>query len=77
MDKPDLTITQVEDPLNRWCSSGHVAPETFKLEGPDGKEGPTRFFKIGGHGINGIYCEPCLCVASHLGKIKREANKGK
>jgi hypothetical protein len=77
MDKPDLSIIQVEDPLNRWCSSGHTAPETFKLAGADGAEEPTRFFRIVGNGVNGIYCEPCLCIANHIGAIKRKELKGK
>lgn len=76
MHKPDLSIIQVEEPLNRWCSSGHTAPSTFKRDGADGVEEPTRFFKISGNNINGIYCEPCLCIAHHVAKIKKQA-KGK
>lgn len=69
--KPDLTIKQVETPPSRWCCSGHFAPETFKLYGNDGPEAPTRFFYITGHGINGIYCEPCLCIANYISQQKK------
>lgn len=77
MDKPDLTITQVDEPPNRWCSSGHIAPETFKLGGADGKEEPTRFFRVSGAGVNTTICEPCLCIANYLADQKRKAAKGK
>jgi len=71
-DKVDLKIEQVGDPPNRWCSSGHVAPLTFKLGGPDAAEGPTRFFCITGNGVSGIYCEPCLVLANHLAALKKK-----
>jgi hypothetical protein len=75
--KADLTIQQVEDPVNRWCSSGHIAPITFKLDGSNGKEEPTRFFHIIGKGINGIYCEPCLCIANWAANQQKKLSKGK
>jgi len=69
--KPDLSMKQVETPPERWCSSGHIAPELFKLYGADGIEAPTRFFLIVGNGINGIFCEPCLCVANAMARKKK------
>lgn len=69
-DKPDLTFKQVEN-SSRYCSSGHIAPETFKNQ-DSGLEEQTRFFHVIGLGLNGIYCEPCLCIANYIAKQKRK-----
>lgn len=68
----DLVQEEVEPPFNRWCCSGHVAPETFKREGPNGVAMPTRFFRVSGKGVNQIVCELCLIVANHMAKLKKQ-----
>jgi hypothetical protein len=65
--KPDLKITQTEEPAGRWCSSGHFPPETFVV---DGYSGPMRFFEIVGSGVNGIFCELCFSIANKFSKKK-------
>ena len=70
----DLITKQVEDPPGRWCSSGHIAPETFRREGPGSEWLPTRFFKVFGKAAGvaaGTYCEPCLVIANHIAEQKR------
>jgi hypothetical protein len=70
-DKVGITFKQVENP-SRHCSSGHIAPETFKNQ-DTGLEEQTRFFYINGPGISGIYCEPCLCIANYIaGQIRKK-----
>ena len=59
--KPDLSITQTDEPAGRWCSSGHFPPETFEV---DGEIIPMRFFNINGNNISGTYCELCLKIAN-------------
>jgi hypothetical protein len=71
MNKPDMTIKQVETPDNRRCASGHIAPEKFKVE-EDGYPEPTRFFQVIGNEISGIYCELCLIVANHFAKENKK-----
>lgn len=77
--KPDVTFSEVDDPPNRWCDSGHVAPETFSRTGPDGILEKTRFFhvygKAGAKHIDQTLCEPCCVIANYLAKLKRK-NKG-
>lgn len=68
--KPDLTIKQVEHP-SRICASGHIPPENFKIQ-EEGPEEPTRFFLITGQGINGVYCEICLCIANYGARLARK-----
>jgi hypothetical protein len=67
--KPDLNITQTEEPAGRWCSSGHFPPETFEI---DGNIVPMRFFNINGQGVSGIFCELCLKVANKFARIKKK-----
>jgi hypothetical protein len=74
--KVDITVKEITNHSNRECCSGHIAPEFFKREGPDGPEEPTRFFHVIGNGINGIYCEPCLIIANYLARQKKK-EKGK
>lgn len=66
--KPDLKISQTEEPAGRWCSSGHFPPETFVL---DGNIIPMRFFTIEGSGISGVFCESCLAIANKIAQKKR------
>lgn len=71
-ENADLVQREVDPPKNRWCCSGHEAPLMFRRSGPESKEELTKFFQVSGHGINGIYCEPCLIIAHHMA---REQNK--
>jgi hypothetical protein len=68
----DLTQKEVDPPLEHWCASGHCAPISFRRSGPDSLEEPTKFFHVTGHGIDGIYCEPCLIIAHHMSKIQKQ-----
>ena len=68
----DITFKQVESPLNGWCSSGHKAPDFFRNQGPEGPEEPTRFFLVKHAAISGVYCEPCLIIANHLARQKKQ-----
>ena len=69
--KPDLNIIQSES-IGGWCASGHTASEFFKLNKNDPDNTPTRFFKVIGNGINGIYCEPCLILSHQIAKNKKQ-----
>lgn len=68
----DLVFEQVEAPLNGWCASGHEAPALFKSAGPESPEAPTRFFLVKHKDITGVYCEPCLIVANHMARLKKQ-----
>ena len=69
----DLVFEQVEEPpLNGWCSSGHTAPKLFRNQGPGSPEEPTRFFLVKHKDVRGIYCEPCLIVANHMARLKKQ-----
>lgn len=68
----DIVFEQVEGPLNRWCASGHVAPLLFRNAGPESPETPTRFFMVTHRDIHGIYCEPCLIIANHMARLKKQ-----
>jgi len=75
MLEADIIQEEVKAPLNRWCSCGHFAPETFKRGGADTPAEPTRFFLISGkvdREIKGIYCEPCLVIANHMARLKKQ-----
>lgn len=63
--KPDLTIAQTEEPAGRWCSSGHIPPTDFAV---DGNLAPMRFFSIEGNGVSGVFCELCLTIANKFSK---------
>jgi hypothetical protein len=72
MTAKEITFDQLaQDPPARWCDSGHVAPETFRIDGPNGEPKPTRFFKVSGV-KSGIYCEICLCIANYVALRKRK-----
>lgn len=70
----DIDIIELDNHIGGWCDSGHKAPSLFRREGPDSPELPTRFFQV--HvkisAINGVYCEPCLIVANHVARLKKE-----
>jgi hypothetical protein len=64
----DIDEIEVDPPYNRWCASGHQAPELFKRGGPNSLAEPTRFFMVTckKKELTGIYCEPCLFVAHYI-----------
>lgn len=71
----DLTIEEVDAPMNHWCSTGHVSAATFRREGAGTPALPTRFFKVSSNKApmsNGVYCEPCLMVANAIKKMKKD-----
>jgi len=67
-----LTIIEVDNHVGGWCDSGHKAPSLFRREGPNSPESPTRFFSIHHESIDGIYCEPCLIIANHVARLKKQ-----
>jgi hypothetical protein len=69
----DLIQKETDNPHNNWCASGHQAPAMFRRAGPGSPEEPIRFFEVTGHGINGIYCEPCLIIAHWAAKQQKES----
>jgi len=73
-DEPDIIISEMDLHVGGWCDSGHKAPILFRRSGPDSLEEPTRFFKvdISGKNFHGIYCEPCLIIANHVSKLKKQ-----
>jgi hypothetical protein len=73
--RADLTFKEVQEPHNRWCRSGHVAPETFRREGPGTEAIPTRFFRVSSvehPNVNGTYCEPCVVVAFAIHRVNKK-----
>jgi len=68
----DLIFSEVNEHISGWCDSGHQAPATFRREGPGSPELPIRFFSVSGLNMHGIYCEPCLIVANHLARLKKQ-----
>lgn len=70
--KADITFSEVEKPLNNWCSCGHTAPETFKREGAQGKEEPIKFFRVSNKDIDIIICEPCLIIANYMARQQKK-----
>jgi hypothetical protein len=69
LKNPDLTYKQVFS-TNLQCSSGHIAPMNFKI---DGNEAPTRFFEIHKDTIYlGTFCEPCLIIANYIAKLQKK-----
>lgn len=71
-DEADQTISEVENHVGGWCDSGHQAPELFRQAGPGSPELPTRFFLVKNRQIEGIFCEPCLIIANHIAKLKKQ-----
>ena len=68
----DLTCKMCDPPLTNWCASGHKAPELFRNGGPGSPEEPTRFFHVTGKDINMIVCEPCMIIANHVARLKKQ-----
>lgn len=73
----DLTQREVDMPHDRWCASGHCAPILFRRSGPGSLEEPIKFFRVIGHGTDGIYCEPCLIVAHWMATQQKKESQGK
>jgi len=76
---PDITFAEVDEPPNRWCDCGHIAPEQFARGGPDDVLQPTRFFrvtgKVAGQDIDRVICEPCCVIVNFLAARKKKARK--
>lgn len=72
MIKFDTTYKEVDPPDNMWCDCGHVAPKTFRRNGPDSEPLPTRFWRVVGKGFDQTICEPHLVLLNYLIKRKRE-----
>lgn len=68
----DLVQREVDPPSTHWCASGHEAPRLFRRSGPGSIEEPTKFFHVFGHGIDGVYCEPCLIIAHHVARGQKK-----
>lgn len=68
----DMVFEQILDPPNSFCASGHVAPTLFRRAGPESPEEPTRFFLVKHKDARGIYCEPCLIIANHVARLKKQ-----
>ncbi len=74
MIKADLTFKEIDPPADRWCTSGHKAPELFRRGGPSSNLEPTKFFEVtNDKGLLGIVCEPCLIIANHIARLKKKA----
>lgn len=77
--KPDITYREVDDPPNRWCDSGHVAPERFARGGDQDLLLPTRFFhltgKLGDEEVDKTLCEPCCVLINYLVRLKKKEIK--
>ena len=70
--KPDINMIQTEEPAGRWCSSGHIPPETHII---DGQSMPMRFFSVVGANVSGVFCELCIIVANKFAKLQKKASK--
>lgn len=68
----DIIFEQIDEPINRFCASGHEAPELFRNAGPESPATPTRFFMVKHRDMQGIYCEPCLIVANYIAGLKKQ-----
>ena len=74
--KPDLSIKEVDiSPIGNWCDFGHSAPDMFRRNGAGSELEPIRFFRIVNGDIDKVFCEPCLIVANHLAKLKKDKDK--
>ena len=72
MIKADVTFKEVDVPDERWCESGHQAPETYKRNGKDSEPEPIRFWHMRGRGQNKIICEPCMTIVMYMAKKKAQ-----
>ena len=66
-----MTVSEVETPVNHWCSSGHEAAQEWRREGLDSPLQATKFYRITGHGVDQVFCEPCIVVARWLSQQKK------
>lgn len=75
-EEPGVIISQLEEHVGGWCDSGHKPPPLFRREGPDSPELPMRFFHVNVpcKNVAGTYCEPCLIVANHMARLKKQGN---
>lgn len=71
-EKSSLNVTQTEEPAGRWCSTGHIPPEQFVI---DGNAAPMRFFSVEGSTVSGVYCELCLSVVNKYVQIVKKVSK--
>jgi hypothetical protein len=71
----DLIQKEVDPPINHWCATGHCAVLFFRRSGPGSVEEPTKFFEVTGHGISGIYCEPCLIIARWVAQQTKNSKR--
>lgn len=75
LPRADLHVKAVPETAGRWCSSGHVAPESWSREGAGTPLVPTQFFQVTSaldRSVNGTYCEPCLMVANAMAREKKK-----
>jgi len=75
-ERVQFSAKEVPAPPQRWCHSGHFAPEVFAREGPGTEPQPTRFFSVVARAtpaVNGVYCEPCLILANAAALPARRA----
>lgn len=67
-----------EEPENRWCKSGHTAPDEWTPKGAD-EPRPCRMVAISGPDIPehlaGVYCEPCIATANKIARHKKDRRK--
>lgn len=72
---PPIMFTEVVSPHDRWCASGHSAPATFARRGPGTGQEQTKFYRASGVSseVSGVYCEPCVIVASAMGGKRKRA----
>jgi hypothetical protein len=69
---PDLKIIQVDEPAGRWCSSGHIPPENFIV---DGNNLPTRFFNVVSNNVSGVFCDLCITAANYISQQNKKVKK--
>lgn len=78
MLKADFTASEVDPPSNRWCASGHYAPETWERSGPNAVSEPVRFWSVSSVAypeVNGVYCTICMTAANLMAADKRKTGK--
>jgi hypothetical protein len=71
-----MTVKEVSTPPNRYCHSGHEAPEWWHRGGTKAPLERTKFFQVScdsNPSVDGVYCEPCLVIANAIaGQQKKE-----
>ena len=66
MLKADTTFREVPAPINRYCASGHSAPQFFKETKENGAPKEVKFYSVVGGDIDNVYCELCLIISRHI-----------